>query len=438
MKRSIALALLASCAGGAAVAPVAPAIDAAAPIVDARADVADAAVDAPPDAPAVAPRPRAVVIPYGDDEALLTRSETARLAAIARARFAEQTIAPVDVVGADEQAALEALAASGRMREGGPVCAEPASLQRVVNARWPSTRAILLDVQCRSAQDCVVRAELRKSQAEGPVRWGWIYDWEELARIAAPVGAADDVSAFERALRDSALLPFKWEEHKRWLRQPSGKELVSKVLGAWVLLASPSWAARPSGADFAPERAELEACVKGAKGRFVGELVLGVEPSGSVAACETELPSCVCAALRKHTFVAGTGTRRMRLALARGVRRSSSDSPRQDERPRVDISPPPELEIETRDAVADFLVEKKLAACFTASPKPTSREVTVLVDLDDAGRVTGVVFEKNDKGDAVFTTKESACVQRTLTAIPLPCPLDEASRRFRLTITVET
>jgi len=437
--RWAAIALLVSCAGGGA-APVAPpradaAIDANVVVAG---DAGDAAADASIDAPSRAPLPRAFMIAYGDDEALLTRGEMARLRAVARGRFAKQTIAPVDVMSADEEAALEALAASGRMREGGPVCASPPSLERVVYARWPDARAIALDVQCRSASDCVVRTELRKWMSEGMPHWPGIDGWDVVARIAVPVGAADDAGAFERALRDAAFTPYKWEEHKRWL--PTGKrtEITSTVIAGWTLLSSAGWSPPPSVADFAPERAAIEACASQSKGRFFGEIVLAADPSGGVTTCETSLPSCACAALTKHAFVAGTGTRRMRLALMRRPKGGSSlDAPPKDVRPRVGIAAPPELELESRDRVANFGVEQKMLACFAASAKPTSREVTALVELDESGRVVRVVFEKSEKGD-VFTPKESACVERTLGAIPLPCPLDDASRRFRLTIDVAT
>jgi hypothetical protein len=51
--------------------------------------------------------------------------------------------------------------------------------------------------------------------------------------------------------------------------------------------------------------------------------------------------------------------------------------------------------------------------------------------------VAGIVLEKSDNADS-FTSKERACIQRTIEALPLPCPFDDASRRLRLAVEVTT
>jgi hypothetical protein len=274
---------------------------------------------------------------------------------------------------------------------------------------------------------------------DAPPHWGEFYDWGELVRIVAKVGASDDASAFERAMRDTPVTSFSYVQAEREARSdrrpwPHRKsELASSVVSVAISLVGARWASPPSGADFAPERAALEACATATKKRFAIDATFAVDDKGATVRCEsTPASSCVCAALTRHRFAPGAANRRARVHVARaptpGNPLDRPLKPRSLPEVSVGFTGPPG-DWETTDALDS--IDAKLAKCFQPATPTRSDELALEVFRDDGGNVIDVAFSNADW----LAKTERACIDAATRAIPLPCPLDEASRRVGISVT---
>lgn len=379
--------------------------------------------------------------PFLDDDTLLFSDERARVIDVVRERFAKQTLAPVDLLRAPELAAFDALVAAGRLREGGPMCAVPPSLDRVVSARFPDAQLIAVDLLCTSGGACTARAELRRWVRKGDVPyWGLFPEWEPLARMVAPVASAADVSLFERAVRDASIVRFEWEKRDHYARPWLKSQLASAVANLAVRLASDRWASPPSGADFAPERAAIEACVAQKNGRL--EATIAVDDTGAVTRCEATgapaMTTCACAALTAHRFAAGAANRRVGVQLVRAskpgpLKKQPWETKRftPGARPNAMVFLASDSDIDTSDAIQLSKIGAPLTACFKRAATASEEQIQLGVDRDDGGHVVDVQL-----ASAALDRAEIACVQAALRTLVLPCPLSDAGRHIVLDLDV--
>jgi hypothetical protein len=414
--------------------------------VDAATPAVDAAIDGEADAgPPPAP-PRSAVIGRLD-MSLLFAEETAHLEDVARELAAAQHVAPVDVLSRDAQRKIEALAAAGRVHEGGPVCARRPSVNRVVEANVGGY-GIALRFRYGAGGTANVAVEVRDPPGDGAFAfWAHYDEWTPVVRIAADVPVGATSAAIESALRTARAGTFEAAKREdpappvRWAKPAVGHVVAN------VRLAGSGWAPVPTPEELAKERAALDKCAPKGADPARGAVTVAVDASGKVARCEPSLDDtisapfseCSCRALGAHAFSSGLADRRLRVELFY-LRRAqppgaAESAPRKTAVADVLFGTPeamPPGDWDMSDAVT-LGFSPPVSTCFRPLAKRRDDKLSVDVDLDDAGALSHVTFREADWIDAAQKT----CVQRALETTGLPCPILDAERHLSLEIAVE-
>ncbi len=261
--------------------------------------------------------------------AVLFRDEVAQLNEAARRALEGAGLHPI---AASEQAKLEAIAASGRLVDGGPVCAIGPTAEDALYAAHPDLTHAELDLDCMfrrcSIGLAVYTTRLRKhgSESGAPV-----------VRVSANVAAPLDVTSWEGALAASPLEPVTPS------RGTGGGEGIG-TLGfgstrpGWligVVTALGAFTQPPPSHAFDAEERALSACPRPPP-FTLPTMLLGVGADGAVERCEVEpagpLERCACGVVGAHRFEPASGKRRVRLDLSPGCRPAAAFRPAPAER----------------------------------------------------------------------------------------------------------
>jgi hypothetical protein len=412
--------------------------------VDAATSAADAALDGETaDAAPPPPPPRSAFVGRLDMSLLFT-DETAHLEDVARELAGAQSVTPVRVLSRDGQAKLEALAAAGRVHEGGPVCAQRPSVNRVVEANVGGY-GVALRFRYGGDGTSSVAVEVRDPPGDGAFAfWAHYDEWTPVVRVAAdvPVGAspstiesalrAAHASAFDAAKREEPAPPVHWVK-------PAAGHVVANVR-----LAGAGWAAVPTAEELGKERAVLDKCAPKGDESARGAVTVSVDASGRVARCEPSLDNvvsaslsdCSCRALGAHAFASGPADRRLRIEVfyLRRVQPApgQASAPRKTVAANAMVDPMPPGDWDMYDA-AWLAYSPRVAACFHPLPKRRDDRLSVDLDLDDAGTLTHVTVREADWMDAV----QKSCVEGAFKSAGLPCPILDDERHMSLDILVE-
>jgi len=426
-RRSIAFVLVVSCGPSGASRPLAPApalvqVAASVPTTPPSAQPAQPAPEPPP------PRPKhlAVQLP-GRYDAMLFDDEIARLDGVAREKLATQGAAPIDLVPERELATLRTLVASGRVRDGGPKCARPPTLERAVRLHYPDAWAAQAETVCMSSSACTLWLFVREPNELGG--WNHALQWPVRAEASVNVKAVTDVAAFETALRS---LEFEPPEAEASDGSVGGFGVLGHGFGVGgggarhrhllfdVESAGP-WATAPRVKEFAGDQKRFDACPAARDGVFE-ELIVDIDARGKVDRCAGPDSKCLCDVISAHVFSAGAPLRRARLRFeATGSKdRRSGTLGGLRKRGKRDVFVFLRGYGSAFDDDSDVMRNrvKELTPCFapSASAKRFDFELTMTVDE------SGVVLDSSvTKGHDALGGSEDACVTKWARSLRFSC-----------------
>jgi len=422
----IALVLVASCGPNTSPRPLTP--SPAAPVTVAPAPAPETP-SPPPAEPAPPPPPRpkhlAVQLP-GHYDAMLFDDEAARLDVVARDKLAAQIAAPIELVPEPALAALRALVAAGRVRDGGPRCAQPPTFERAVRLNYPDAWAARAETACMGGSQCTLWLYVREPNELGD--WFHVLEWPVRAEASVNVKAVTDVAAFETALRGLELDPPEPEPS-----DGSGGGFGFGVLGhgfglggggarhrhlLFDIESAGPWTTAPAVKDFARDQKRFDACPAG-RGGLYEELVIDVDARGKVDRCAGVESKCLCDVMTAHAFSAGAPLRRARIRF-NATGSGGGGFGKLGKRGKRDVF------VHMRGYGSEFHDDfdvmrehdKALAKCFAPSASPQRFEFDVTMNVDETGVVTAASVTH---GRTALSNAEDACVSTWARSLRFSC-----------------
>jgi len=317
--------------------------------------------------------------------------------------LAKQSDLALEIVPVETVDALYAIAASGRRRDGGPVCAHPASAQSIALAAYPAALLAQTDVTCAPDETCTLLVTLVDPPSAGApgssehVRT-WIARTSRLDLVRAPTKLVplDDT--------DGAGLVLE-EKHAEGPRAVHFEKLVT----------TGTWAARPTLAELASRETDVQACHVLGKSSYVADATLAIDAAGVVTRCEVrghedpprkDHDACLCNALKTTRVAAGSSDRRIALQISE---RAVSGV---DHQGKHYLAGALLGRSDNDGAVLDTSeTNVALSRCSIVADAPL--RFRVAIDFDGTGKPTGVVAEGEPKAArecvvaAILKTKSS-------------------------------
>jgi hypothetical protein len=368
-----------------------------------------------------ATKKRRVVLEKGMAAAALFSEELDGLRRNVGAFLAKNDDLAVEVVPIEKVDGLYALAASGRRREGGPVCAAPSSGIAIVLGAFPDALLAQTSVTCAADEMCTLLVTLIDPPTAGSAgAFEHVRTWRARTTRLDLVGAptklvADDGTEGEGFVLDP---PKSSGDPKRFIE-------VERVIGTGT------WKTPPTLADLATASDAAQACHAPGM-RSIGlnaDAILAIDAMGAVTRCELrahEDPSnrdqttCLCRALSTARFAPGGADRRAALSVM--------------EHPEVAVrtngkkyvgAPWPRPNDQDGGFVDRSEASLALSRCSATADAPLRFKASV--DLDGTGRVVAAAAEGEPKS-------AHSCVVDALRKLRASCTKDGRGRRLPLIV----
>jgi hypothetical protein len=368
-----------------------------------------------------ATKKRRVVLEKGQASAALFSEELDGLRANVGAFLAKNDELALDVVPIAKVDALYALALSGRRREGGPVCAAPASTLAIVLASFPDALLAETSVSCGADEMCTLLVTLVDPPTPGSAG-----AFEHVRTWRARTTRLDLVRAPAKLVVDEGI-----DGEGFALDAPSGARTTDRArfIELEHVTGTGTWKTPPALADFANANDAAQSCHAPGM-RSIGlnaDVTLAIDASGAVTRCELrphedpsnrEQTACLCRALGTARFAAGAADRRAALSVmdhpevavrTKGKRYLAAPWPRPN------------------DADGGFVDRSEatlaLSQCSAVVQAPIRFKASV--DLDGTGRVTAAAAEGEPKA-------AHDCVVDALRKLRASCSKDGRPRRLPL------
>jgi hypothetical protein len=381
-----------------------------------------------PPAPAPAePAPAEIVVPSREGEptvvlpvvplgAPLFEEELGRLERWVARHLAIWPGQPLSVQPPEEVAKLRALAAAGKIREGGPSCAAPPSVVEVLLARWPGAKFAQVWADC-SREPCQLKVSVGlpgqaaiaafSAEVKEPASFA---QWERAAQHLTPTaptsleprtgegppGASGLQVAHLRAYGPRGLLEGKVDERQV-------QALVARCAAA------PS---RSPGGHLAALLVD--------EGGKVSRCALHEEPGG-----RSPRAMCVCERLAELRLDAGAPGRRLALEL-----REAAEAPTGQASARI-------AEFRSSDpAITPARLARALpwmSLCYSATLLHDPVEIPVSLRVDSQGKVEALRVA----GLGERHWQLGQCLEGYLRHLPLPCPTRAEAAEVELTFIID-
>jgi len=365
-----------------------------------------------------AARPLVVMPPWSGLAVLLFPEELETVRDAVREFIASHRELDFEIVPREKLAPLERRVLDGRLRDGGPRCADPPRLEDVLETEHPNALRAWTNLDCGKG-GCTLDVIVHSSNPRELEEWIW----------SAPVDAAALPRDWLRAV--AKLAPVKAVSppgftYRSGVAPPTVRAVAMNYAGGWR--------STPQGRLAAAQKA-LDACHDASKRYHAHYYVtlIKVRQDGSVArlhvAHEPDEPAeaCVTAALRPLDFERGAAARRVRVAVVDdGLPIVLSDA-------RYGVS----ATIDRVRAGGGYSLDEKLPlaelrACYADAGLVVSRRFEVALDVEESGHVAAARIEPPGARD----TGLRACLEQALLHSRLPCSADgkPATARFQLAL----
>lgn len=261
--------------------------------------------------PVVLVAPLQTTTPLFSDELALVQTEVEDF-------LRRQSLVAIDLVPAERIATLARLVGSGRTREGGPVCAYPPSMDRLLRTRFPTAVHASVGLACGDT-DCALQLGIQSGFVT-LATWGSPL----VSRFGADVGNAATVASWRDAARNLVAPAPKVSSTRS--RNRGAAEAASDVARVRVVDAQPlgGWRSPlPDATTFASFEPALTACGPVSGGAEHDRLLLSVSSAGTIDRCEpssfTEAQQargrCFCSALASTKVPTSSAPRRIELVV---------------------------------------------------------------------------------------------------------------------------